>query len=354
MKKATQILQAIRAQIAADPGSNPTHIIQEQFHVSRETVRLYLRQLLASGELRSEGYGKGTKYFPVDGPADRQQDILVQLTDRIKCAELAAVGEDEIYNQIIKSRLAGKINAGLNARVHYVITELLNNVIDHAQANHTTISVTLDSDFLTVAIADDGVGVFKTIQDAFKLEHPVEAIGELAKGKRTRDPAHHAGEGIFFSSRMANRLTVQANNLSYTYDSVRDDWTIEKSSVGLGSIVTALFDSQDQRTPADTFNRYTENFQFKFKSARLVNPYTITLPEGDFPSRSEAKKILQGAADFKSLVIDFKHVSAIGQGFADEIFRVFQRQHPDTTIEVKHANELILRMITHVTGTDKK
>ena len=38
----------------------------------------------------------------------------------------------------------------------------------------------------------------------------------------------------------------------------------------------------------------------------------------------------------------------MGQGFADEIFRVFQNRHPDIVLTVNNANEEVAGMIQHV------
>ncbi len=52
--------------------------------------------------------------------------------------------------------------------------------------------------------------------------------------------------------------------------------------------------------------------------------------------------------NFKSVVLDFSEVDSIGQGFADEIFRVFKQQHPDVDLKVVHANEDVQYMIGRV------
>lgn len=48
------------------------------------------------------------------------------------------------------------------------------------------------------------------------------------------------------------------------------------------------------------------------------------------------------------MVLDFSDVHRIGQGFADEVFRVFARQHPDIRLEVKNASPGVEAMISHV------
>ena len=43
----------------------------------------------------------------------------------------------------------------------------------------------------------------------------------------------------------------------------------------------------------------------------------------------------------------------MGQGFADEIFRVFQNRHPDIVLTVNNANEEVAGMIQHVKSNGK-
>lgn len=49
-------------------------------------------------------------------------------------------------------------------------------------------------------------------------------------------------------------------------------------------------------------------------------------------TRSEAKRILHGLEAFDEVVLDFSGVRDIGQGFADEVFRVWRRAHPETRL----------------------
>jgi STAS-like domain of unknown function (DUF4325) len=41
---------------------------------------------------------------------------------------------------------------------------------------------------------------------------------------------------------------------------------------------------------------------------------------------------LAGLEKFRTVTLDFEGVSAIGQAFADEIFRVYRAAHPDVAI----------------------
>ena len=48
------------------------------------------------------------------------------------------------------------------------------------------------------------------------------------------------------------------------------------------------------------------------------------------------------------MVLDFKGVHSIGQGFADEIFRVFAKRHPEITITTENTNPVLEAMLRHV------
>ena len=63
-------------------------------------------------------------------------------------------------------------------------------------------------------------------------------------------------------------------------------------------------------------------------------------------SRSQAKRILARAERFKEVILDFTGVKEIGQGFADEVFRVFAKEHPDVNIVSMFTTPEIDRMIT--------
>lgn len=48
-------------------------------------------------------------------------------------------------------------------------------------------------------------------------------------------------------------------------------------------------------------------------------------------------------------MLDFDGVRSVGQGFADEIFRVFSTSHPDVKPATKNIDPVLRTMIMHVT-----
>jgi hypothetical protein len=51
-----------------------------------------------------------------------------------------------------------------------------------------------------------------------------------------------------------------------------------------------------------------------------------------FMARSEAKHLLRGLERFEEVIVDFADVLEVGPGFVDELFRVWAREHPGTSV----------------------
>lgn len=62
-------------------------------------------------------------------------------------------------------------------------------------------------------------------------------------------------------------------------------------------------------------------------------------------SRSQAKRILRGTDKFDIVKLDFSGVRLVGQGFIDQVFRVYQSQHPQIKFECINANDDVTFMI---------
>ena len=69
-------------------------------------------------------------------------------------------------------------------------------------------------------------------------------------------------------------------------------------------------------------------------------------------SRSQAKRLLAGVDKFRVVVFDFSGVEAVGQAFADEVFRVFKKQHPEMQIMSLNASKDVAQMISRAESVD--
>ena len=64
-----------------------------------------------------------------------------------------------------------------------------------------------------------------------------------------------------------------------------------------------------------------------------------------YVSRSQARRIILGLEKFKHIFLDFEGISTVGQGFVDEVFRVFQSKHPKMKIGYTNASDDVKFMI---------
>ena len=65
----------------------------------------------------------------------------------------------------------------------------------------------------------------------------------------------------------------------------------------------------------------------------------------EFVSRSQAKRLLHGLTNFREVVLDFTGVDIVGQGFADEIFRIWAREHPEVNLVPTEMNDAVAFMV---------
>jgi hypothetical protein len=70
---------------------------------------------------------------------------------------------------------------------------------------------------------------------------------------------------------------------------------------------------------------------------------------GDLLSRAEARGLADGFRAFDRVELDFTGVEFIGQGFADELFRVWPARNRNVELVPLGASASVARMIVHVT-----
>ena len=194
-----------------------------------------------------------------------------------------------------------------------------------------------------VTVRDDGVGVFSRICEDFAFPSAHDAIVGLEKGKLTSDPSRHSGEGLFFSSKAVSRFRLEGQKTAWIVDNVVGDSAIAPSAVGRGTLVR--LEVVRGRTPrlVEVFAAYTDPESLRFARTRVtvkLGAYGKTLV-----SRSEARRLMEGLTKFTHVTLDFSGVEVVGQGFCDEAFRVFARNHPGVVVEPVGMNEPVAFMV---------
>ncbi|MEO8333200.1 MAG: hypothetical protein ABI479_12280, partial [Gallionella sp.] len=222
----------------------------KEFNVSRVTAAKALKQLVQDGWLDSTG---GTR------PAYR----LGRNREVISTYRLPNIDEHIIWDHDFRHNFELADNVANIA--HHGFTEMVNNANDHSNGTHLFILMRLKDGILTIAVLDDGIGIFEKITGALGLPDTRLAILELSKGKFTTDPANHSGEGIFFTSRMFDQFQIEANGLHYDHD-VRDkhDWLLELGHPKTGTLVYMAIPITSKRTTREIFDAYTGEDDYGF------------------------------------------------------------------------------------------
>lgn len=314
--------------------------IASSFEVTTVAVYKQLEKLEQDGLITSEKQGRIKRYS------------LVPLQSIDREYPLRGLNEDVILSKDMSDIFKEDVSSVVRSVFTYVFTEMLNNAIDHSESEAVTIHVFRNAYVIGCEISDQGVGIFRKIQNAMGLEEKRFAILELAKGKFTTDPASHTGEGVFFSSKVADRFFIFSDALAFIGDNSAgnaDPVMMDRLSEGQRKGTRVYFEIVLDRTItfADIANRYTEAPDDYGFSKTIVPVRLLEYREANpvFISRSQAKRLLTRFERFKNIVLDFQDVDEIGQGFADEVFRVFVNQHPDTMITYTNASVMVERMI---------
>lgn len=331
----------VREFILRNVAANPTSIAglaTTRFGLSRTAINRYTRRLVEEGLLTATGKTNARRYR------------LKNTVDETFTIEVSAgMSEDAVWRFRILPHLQG-VRQNVIDLCQYGFTEMLNNVIDHSDSGECVISYKQNYCDIEISVIDFGIGVFERIQRDFDLADARSALLELSKGKLTSDKARHAGEGIFFTSRMFDDYSIWAGTLFYRrLRKDDDDWLVEvdeRPQSKTGTSVHMRLSTEATWTPREIFDHY-QGDDLRFRKTHV--PIKLgRYPNEQLVSRSQAKRILTRFESFSEVLLDFEGVPEIGQPFADEIFRVFANAHPEIALLWVRTSPYIEKMIDYV------
>lgn len=315
--------------------------------ISRQTAAAHLRDLVLEGKLEKEGSTRNARYLLPKGRKNTDGQSRFHAIRTIR-----GLQEDRVVAEInlrlnLKKRL-GKRTAQI---VEYAFSEMLNNAIEHSQSSQVNITAEFDVADFRFTIRDTGLGVFRTIRQKFRLADSFAAIEHLLKGKQTTAPTGHSGEGIFFTSKIADDFSLQSEKLKFLiHNRQSDQVVVDQPRFLQGTEVYFSIRRRSRKDLAALFAEFT-NDKFEFDRTRVT--VRLSRSQSEHVSRSEARRILVGLDQFKRIDLDFKGVSGIGQGFADEIFRVFASAHLHIQIRSLNSSPAVEFMIKRAITTEK-
>lgn len=329
-----EVREFILRNVRAHPGDIAS-VTAQRYGLSRPAVAGYIRRLANEGLIDVAGSTSDRRYNAHNLVS---RDFDVRLT--------VGLSEHAVWQGQIRPYITDLPENVINI-CEYGFTEMLNNTIDHSASYYAQIQYSQSYSHVEMIVMDEGIGIFKKLQDQFNLHDPRQALLELSKGRLTSDPQHHTGHGIFFTSRMFDEFVIYSGNLCYTRIRQQDDdWLVEGKDIKdprAGTYVQMSISTNAPWTTRDIFEKYQDD---PVGFTRTHVPIALgKYPGEQLVSRSQAKRVLARVDRFSEVLLDFQNVQDIGPAFADEIFRVFKNAHPDVTILPIRANERVSRMI---------
>ncbi|MFH1852646.1 MAG: DUF4325 domain-containing protein [Candidatus Neomarinimicrobiota bacterium] len=311
--------------------------------ITRQALNKHIKALIADGKIQKIGITRGARYKLAGNGRKTGGGRL------LRTFQVNGLAEDKVFTEFDSSLgLRRVLSANAYSIFQYAFTEMLNNAIDHSQSKQCSVLVEYDDYQAGFTIRDYGIGVFHSIFSNFGLNNENEAVGELLKGQSTTMAKKHSGEGIFFTSKIGDLVHFRSHRTLLKFITVASDVFLEQRRNLTGTEVYFRISRQSLRKLDDIFGQYApEQFDYRFERTKIF----VKLFEEEYLSRSSAKRMLYGLEKYRSIVLDFNNVIAIGQGFADEVFRVFRQRYPDIELVPENVNENVKIMLHHVQKT---
>jgi anti-sigma regulatory factor (Ser/Thr protein kinase) len=311
---------------------------------SRQYLNRVIRQLIQEGALVKGGSTRGAFYVH-----PKNADVATAMTR----VHLRLMNDDLKEHEVLedvrsKALFFSNLRRNVQDIFNYSFSEMLNNAIEHSDSETIEVTVTKDKENLYFEVNDMGIGVFKSIMTKRHLESEIQAVQDLLKGKTTTMPQAHSGEGIFFTSKMGDVFLLDSFEYRLRIDNQLKDVFLElEKRPKKGTRVLFRISLHSNRHTSDIFKKYQSDPEISAfdKTEVQIKLYTMGTIH---VSRSQARRLLSGLDKFKKVILDFDKVPTVGQGFTDEIFRVFQARHPDIQITAINTNEAVQFMIDRV------
>ena len=308
---------------------------------SRAYINRFFCELCDEGRLILTGKANQARYILAT------EESVKRTISRIKSFHKILINRDLSEHEMLAEikRRTG-IYKGLPENIasilDYAFTEILNNAIEHSGSKKIIAKMERDESHIRFIIEDSGIGIFNSIIQKKRAKNVMEAIQDLIKGKLTTDPKSHSGEGIFFSSKASDIFTIKSFKKQILFNNLIQDIFIKDQKPFKGTRVLFSISKKSKQDISEIFKKYTDD-SYGFSKTEVK----IKLFEANsiYISRSQARRLLTGLEKFKKVILDFKNIETIGQSFADEIFRIWQKQHTFIKIISINTNENIDFMI---------
>ena len=330
MKKSERLLaEKFLLQCISDEEKDFVERTIEKFGVSKSTVYNYLTTLQNNGEV--ERVGGSMPYR------------IVYKTTRITVDPIRDSSEDRVFARDVAPLLA-ELPQNLQKIWRYAFTAMLNNALEHSKASAIICVVSRNRLSTIIGVLDNGTGIFRRIQQDVRegtgeTITSAEAAALLFAGGYTGAPDTHAGQGIFFVSRLMDHFAIRSEQQLFTPSGEDEEENAERFR---GTAVQMALANDSTRELSEIMQKYIDPEAGFIRTEIPV----LRFFGGESPiSRSEARRLGSVLSDFREAELDFAGVDEIGPDFAHELFTVLAAQHPTLRMSVVNAVPAVQSML---------
>ena len=311
-KKQTIILYILEK--ITEGAQNISKTVSETFNISPNTVHTYLNELIESNIIKKEKRGKYKLISTIDEYNFNRGE--------------GKLSSDTLPYDICLEKKIKHLNENIQRIWLYGLSEMVNNVIDHSNAENMKLIVIQSYLTTSVLLIDDGVGIFEKIKKHFNLSD--------------------LDEGIFFTSKMMDSFLIFSDGKIFTSSKFENDTILDTNKIIQGTCVYMSLSNFTHKTTKEIFDQYSDiDGGFNTTKIPLKNIF-----DGAPVSRSQAKRVCNRLEQFTEAILDFDGIEWMGQGFAHQIFIVFKNAHPDISIVPQNMNDSVASMYNHVIKTN--
>ncbi len=327
MKKSERLqAEKFLLQCISDEEKDFVERTMQKYGVSKSTVYNYLTTLQNNGEVERVG---GSMPYRV-----------TYQTRRITVDPTRDKSEDRLYARDIAPLLTD-LPQNVQKIWRYSITAMLNNALEHSRASAIICVVSRNRLSTIVGVLDNGTGIFRRIQQDVReasgdMLTSAEAAALLFAGGYTGVPDTHAGEGIFFVSRLMDHFAIRSELQLFTPHGEDEEDTGERFR---GTAVQMALSNDSPRELSAVMDKYIDPDQGFIRTEIPVGRFF----GGSFPvSRSEARRLGSILEDFREAELDFSSVEEVGRDFAHELFSVLAAKLPMLRMTVVNAEPSVM------------
>ena len=144
--------------------------------------------------------------------------------------------------------------------------------------------------------------------------------------------------------RYANHLTFQHSHWQ------RREWLKANPLAVAGTAIFMSLALNSTRTVEDVFAAHGKGSQDVSFARTEVALRLAAGADQTLESRALGKRIANRLESFEVVDLNFDGIEAVGQGFADELFRVFANQHPQVQLRPCNMNARVAAMVAQAQG----